>query len=99
MEQNVIGYFLLGVNFIEFFRAVTEISSCREYAIVWGVMVPVHEMVTWYKNTLLNGRQHRGARKTKVRNTGLSLTGGGWGFPPATKNEAPAYFHRKTEEK
>ena len=30
---------------------------------------------------------------------GLSLTGGGWGFPPATKNGAPDYFHRKKEEK
>ena len=67
MEQNVIGYFLLGVNLIEFFRAVTEISSCQEYAIVLGVMGPVHEMVTWYKNTLLNGRRHRGARKRKVK--------------------------------
>ena len=36
---------------------------------------------------------------TQNENTGLSLTGGGWGFPPATKNEAPGYFHRKTEEK
>ena len=27
----------------QFFRAVTEISSCWEYAIVWVVMVPVHE--------------------------------------------------------
>ena len=99
MEQNVIGYFLLGVNFIEFFRAVTEISSCREYAIVLGVMGPVHEMVTWYKNTLLNGRRHRGARITKVNITRLSLTAGGWGFPLATKNEAPGYFHKKTEEK
>ena len=55
----------------QFFRAVTEISSCWEYAIVWGVMVPVHEMVTWYKNTLLNGRRHRGARKTKVKIQGF----------------------------
>ena len=31
--------------------------------------------------------------------TGLSLRGGGRGFPPATKNVAPAYFHRKIEEK
>ena len=30
---------------------------------------------------------------------GLSLRGGGRGFPPATKNVAPAYFHRKIEEK
>ena len=50
----------------QFFRAVTEISSW-EYAIGLGVMDPVHEMVTWYKNTLLNGRRHRGARKTKVK--------------------------------
>ena len=98
MEQNVIGYFLLGVNFIEFFRAVTEISSRREYAIVLGVMDPVHEMVTWYKNTLLNGRRHRGARKTKVNIQGCHFTGRGCGFPPATKNEAPGYFHRKTGE-
>ena len=31
--------------------------------------------------------------------TGLSLRGGGRGFPPATKNVAPGYFHRKIEEK
>ena len=30
---------------------------------------------------------------------GLSLRGGGRGFPPATKNVAPGYFHRKKEEK
>ena len=52
------------------------------------------KMVTGYKNTLLNGRRHR----MKIQGT-LSLTGGGWGFPPASKNEAPGYFRRKTEEK
>ena len=30
---------------------------------------------------------------------GLSLRGGGQGFPPVTKNVAPGYFHRKIEEK
>ena len=30
---------------------------------------------------------------------GLSLRGGDRGFPPATMNVAPGYFHRKTEEK
>ena len=30
---------------------------------------------------------------------GLSLRGGGRGFPPVTKNVAPGYFHRKIEEK
>ena len=30
---------------------------------------------------------------------GLSLRGGGWGFPPATMNVAPGYFDRKSEEK
>ena len=30
---------------------------------------------------------------------GLSLRGGGWGFPPATMNLAPGYFQRKIEEK
>ena len=30
---------------------------------------------------------------------GLSLRGGGRGFPPATKNVAPGHFHRKIEEK
>ena len=29
----------------------------------------------------------------------LSLRGGGWGFPLATMNVAPWYFHRKREEK
>jgi len=38
-------------------------------------------------------------KKNKSENTGLSLTGRGWGFPLAAKNEAPAYFPRKTEEK
>ena len=31
--------------------------------------------------------------------TRLSLRGGGWGFPLATMNVAPWYFHRKREEK
>ena len=30
---------------------------------------------------------------------GLSLRGGDRGFPPATMNVAPGYFHRKTQEK
>ena len=30
---------------------------------------------------------------------GLSLRGGGWGFPLATMNVAPGYFHRKIESK
>ena len=30
---------------------------------------------------------------------GLSLRGGGRGFPPVTKNVAPSYFHRKIEPK
>ena len=30
---------------------------------------------------------------------GLSLRGRGQGFPPATMNMAPGYFHRKIEEK
>ena len=31
--------------------------------------------------------------------TGLSLRGGGWGFPPVIMNVAPGYFHGKIEEK
>ena len=31
--------------------------------------------------------------------TGLSLRGGGWGFPLATMNVAPRYFHREIESK
>ena len=31
--------------------------------------------------------------------TGLSLKGGGWGFPLATMNVAPSYFHREIESK
>ena len=31
--------------------------------------------------------------------TGLTLRAGGWGFPLATMNVAPGYFHRKIEEK
>ena len=31
--------------------------------------------------------------------TGLSFRGGGGGFPPATMNVVPGYFHRKIEEK
>ena len=31
--------------------------------------------------------------------SGLSLRGGGRGFPPATVNVAPGYFHRKIEPK
>ena len=30
---------------------------------------------------------------------GLSLRGNGWGFPPATKNVAPGYFHRKKKKR
>ena len=30
--------------------------------------------------------------------SGLSLGGGGQGFPPVTKNMAPGYFLRKIEE-
>ena len=30
---------------------------------------------------------------------GLSLRGRGWGFPLATMNVVPGYFHRKIEEK
>ena len=30
---------------------------------------------------------------------GLSLKGGGQGFPLATKNVSPSYFHREIEEK
>ena len=30
---------------------------------------------------------------------GLSLRGGGWGFPPATMNVFPGYFQRKIKEK
>ena len=29
---------------------------------------------------------------------GLSVRGGGWGFPPVTNNVAPGYFHRKIKE-
>ena len=46
MEQNVIGFFLLGG---QFFSGVTEISSCQEYAIVLRVMGPVHEK--WSQGT------------------------------------------------
>ena len=99
MEQNVIGYFLLGVNFIEFFRAVTEISSCREYAIVLGVMGPVHEMVTRYKNTLLNGRRHRGARKTKVNIIqGCHLQVGAGDFSQLLRMRPMATFIRKQKK-
>ena len=31
--------------------------------------------------------------------TGLSLRGGGWGFPLAIMNVAPGYFHREIESK
>ena len=31
--------------------------------------------------------------------TGLSLRGGGWGFPLATMNVVPGYFHREIELK
>ena len=34
-----------------------------------------------------------------ILNTGLSLRGRGQGFPQATENVAPAYFHEKIEEK
>ena len=30
---------------------------------------------------------------------GLSLSAEGQGFPPATNNVAPSYFHRKIEKK
>ena len=30
---------------------------------------------------------------------GVSLRGGGWGFPPATTNMALGYFQRKITEK
>ena len=33
-----------------------------------------------------------------MHSAGLSLRGGGQGFPPATMNVAPGYFHRKIEE-
>ena len=34
-----------------------------------------------------------------VRESGLSLRTESWGFPRATKNVAPGYFHRKIEPK
>ena len=36
---------------------------------------------------------------SNVYHPGLSLRYGGRGFPPATTNVGPGYFHRKTEEK
>ena len=55
------------------------------------VNILVASNLSLYKNTLFTGNAGY--------ITGLSLRGGGRGFPPATKNVAPAYFHRKIEEK
>ena len=41
------------------------------------------------------GEIHFSGIKMKGVCPGLSLRGNGWGFPPATKNVAPGYFHRK----
>ena len=53
-----------------------------------------------YSKTMNNNNNYYCMYTTAMLiNTGLSLRGGGRGFPPATKNVAPAYFHRKIEEK
>ena len=42
---------------------------------------------------------NRCSKSFRVMNSGLSLWGGGQGFPPPTKNVDPGYFERKIEEK
>lgn len=45
-------------------------------------------------NTIFSEKKKTRNRKaTRDFDTGLSLRGGGQGFPPATKNVAPVYFH------
>ena len=41
----------------------------------------------------------KGRKNGQQKTAGLSLRGGGWGFPPATLSVIPSYFHRKIEEK
>ena len=40
-----------------------------------------------------------GPETMKIDSAGLSLRGGGRGFPPATMNKTPGYFQRKIKEK
>ena len=47
----------------------------------------------------LNISYSRACWKRKYSNAGLSSTGGGWAFSPATMNVAPGYFPRKIERK
>jgi len=50
--------------------------------------------------TLLNQAQRTCERGNDQQvTTGLSLTGGGWGFLLTTMNMALGYFHRKMEPK
>ena len=38
-------------------------------------------------------------RSSMASFSGLSLRGGGQGFPPATMNMFPGYFHQEIEQK
>ena len=67
-------------------------------------MGSLHDTVTWYKNTLLDGKRSSEARKTlrlhysknlNILWPGLSLRGGGQGFAPASMNMAPDTFKGK----
>ena len=52
-----------------------------------------------YLGTDLFAGWSKGKENTPFLGTGLSLKGGGRGFPLATMHVAPGYFHWKTEEK
>ena len=43
--------------------------------------------------TFSERNRNRNRKASRDFSTGLSLRGGGQGFPPATKNVAPVYFH------
>ena len=55
--------------------------------------------LTASKLNITFSERNRNRKASRDFSTGLSLRGGGQGFPPATKNVAPVYFHQKRAEK
>jgi len=55
----------------------------------------------WFSNLFIFKRRciNISLEGCSILNSGLSLRGGDWGSPPATKNVAPSYSHRKKRRK
>ena len=64
-----------------------------------GLWIPDSSRLRDSRSFKLNsGFQSPGFRIPQAK-TGLSLRAGGRGFPPASMNKTPGYFHKKIKEK